>query len=158
MANADAAFGFRPINRDGSPYNGATLRCVIPASDGTATFLGDAVKLAGDSDTGYPTVIQCAAGDPVFGVVTGFDADPDGLGNQYRLASTKRFCQVVPVDSTYFEAQEDGVGGALASTDIGLNANFVVGSGDTSYGKSAMEIDSSTAATTATLDLQPAGS
>jgi hypothetical protein len=24
MANVDSAFGFRPINMDGSPYNGAT--------------------------------------------------------------------------------------------------------------------------------------
>lgn len=154
MANADAAFGFRPVNRDGSPYNGATLRAVIPAADGTATFIGDAVKLNGSSDEGYPTVIQAAAGDPVFGVVTAFEADPDGLGNQYRLASTKRWCQIAPVDSTYFEVQSDDDTTALAEAAVGLNANFIVGSGSTAYGTSAMELDSSSAATTSTLDLQ----
>lgn len=157
MANSDAPQGFRPLNRDGSPYNGGTLRCVIPSGDTTAVFIGDAVELAGSSDTGYPSVNQCAAGDPVFGVVTAFEANPDDLGAQYRKASTERFCQVAPAESTYFEVQEDAVGGALAATDVGLNANFVVGSGDTTYGRSGMELDSSSAATTATLDCQIVG-
>lgn len=154
MANTDAPFGFRPINRDGSPYNGATLRAVFAAGDSTATFIGDAVKIAGTAIDGYPTIAQAAAGDPVLGVVTSFEADPDGLGNQYRLASTQRFCQIVPVDSTYFEVQSDDDTTALAITDVGLNANFIVGSGDTTYGVSGMELDSSGAATTNSLDLQ----
>lgn len=157
MANADAAFGFRPINRDGSPYNGATLRCVIAAADTTATFIGDAVKLGGTSDTGYPSVTQCAAGDPVFGVVTAFEANPDALGDQYRKASTKRFCQVVKAEGNYFEVQSDDDTTALAVTDVGLNANFIVGSGSTAYGVSAMELDSSGLSTTSTLDLQVVG-
>ena len=154
MANADAAFGFRPVNRDGSPYNGATLRAVFPAADTTAAFIGDAVKLAGASDSGYPTVSQCAAGDPVFGVVTAFEANPDGLGDQYRKASTKRFCQVAMAANSYFEVQSDDDTTALAEADVGLNANFIVGSGNTSYGTSAMELDSSGLSTTNTLDLQ----
>jgi hypothetical protein len=154
MANPDAPFGFRPINRDGSPYNGATLRGVFAAGDATATFIGDACKTAGTSIDGYPTLAQCAAGDPVLCVVTAFEANPDGLSDQYRKASTQRFCQMVPVDSTYFEVQSDDDTTALAITDVGLNANFIVGSGDTAYGISAMELDSSSATTTATLDLQ----
>jgi hypothetical protein len=154
MANADAAFGFRPINRDGSPYNGATLRCVFAAGDSTATFIGDAVKIAGTAINGYPTIAQAAAGDPVLGVVTAFEADPNGLGNQYRLASTQRFCQVAPATDGYFEVQSDDDTTALAITDVGLNANFIVGTGDTAYGISAMELDSSGASTTNTLDLQ----
>ena len=64
MANVDAAFGFRPVNRDGSPYNGATLRCVFAAADATAAFIGDPVILDGSSSEGYPGVSQCAAGEP----------------------------------------------------------------------------------------------
>ena len=154
MANANAAFGFRPVKRDGSPYNGATQRCVIASGDGTATFIGDPVKLAGSSDSGYPTVIQCAAGDPVFGVVTAFEANPDALGDQYRKASTKRFCQVALADSTLFEVQSDDDTTALSEAMVGLNANFVVGSGSTAYGVSGVEINSDGASTTATLDLQ----
>ena len=154
MANVDAPFGFRPVNRDGSPYNGATLRCVFAAGDATATFIGDAVKLAGSSVQGYPTIAQCAAGDPVLGVVTAFEADPDGLGNQYRLASTQRFCQVALAENTYFEVQSDDDTTAIDADSVGLNANFIVGTGDTGYGVSAMELNSDTAAGTATLDLQ----
>ena len=154
MANADAAFGFRPVKRDGSPYNGATQRCVIPASDGTATFIGDAVKLSGTSDTGYPSVIQAAAGDAVFGVVTAFEANPDALSDQYRKASTKRFCQVALAQDTLFEVQSDDDTTALAEATVGLNADFVVGTGSTAYGTSAMELDSDSASTTNTLDLQ----
>jgi len=157
MANADAAFGFRPIFRDGSPYNGATLRCVIAAADTTATFVGDAVVIDGSSDTGYPGVSQAAAGEPVFGVVTSFEANPDSLSDQYRKASTKRFCQVTPASGTYFEIQSDDDTTVLTEALVGANANFIVGSGSTVYGVSAMEINSDGAATTSTLDLQIVG-
>ena len=154
MANSDAAFGFRPVNRDGSPYNGATIRCYFPSTDTTAAFIGDAVKLGGSSSSGYATVTQCAAGDPVYGVVTSFEANPDSLGDQYRKASTARFCQVAPAHLSYFEVQSDDDTTALAEASVGLNANFVVGSGSTTYGTSGMELDSDSASTTNTLDLQ----
>ena len=151
MANTDAAFGFRPINRDGSPYNGATIRCSCAAADATAIFIGDAVWLDGSSTGGYPGVTQCAAGEDVFGVVTGFEANPDGLSDQYRKASTLRYCQVATAENTYFECQDDGT---LTAASSGLNASFTVGTGDTAYGISAMEIDSTSEATNNTLDLQ----
>jgi hypothetical protein len=154
MANTDGAFGFRPISRDGSPYNGATLRCVFAAADATAAFIGDPVILDGSSSEGYPGVSQCAAGEPVFGVVTAFEANPDSLGDQYRKASTKRFCQVTPANGTYFEVQEDGDGTDLLAVEVGLNAGFEVAAGSTTYGISGFELDASDASTTSTLDLQ----
>ena len=154
MANSDAAFGFRPINRDGSPYNGATLRCVFAAADETAAFIGDPVTLDGSSSEGYPGVSQCAAAEPVFGVVTAFEANPDDLGAQYRKASTKRFCQVATADNTYFGVQDDG---DLAEASVGLNAGFEVAAGSTVYGVSGFELDASDASTTSTLDLQIVG-
>ena len=157
MSNADSAFGFRPINRDGSPYNGATLRCVIAAADATATFIGDPVVLDGSSDTGYPGVSQCAAAEPVFGVVTGFEVNPDDLGAQYRKASTKRFCQVATADNTYFEVQSDDGAGDLAEASVGLNTGYLVAAGSTTYGTSGFELDTSEVATTSTLDLQIVG-
>lgn len=157
MANVDAPFGFRPINRDGSPYNGATLRCVFAAADATAAFIGDPVNLDGSSSEGYPGVTQAAAGEVVFGVVTGFEANPDGLGDQYRKASTKRFCQVAPASGTYFEVQSDDDTTALAEASVGLNADYIVAAGDTTYGISKAELDSSSVATTSTLDLQIVG-
>lgn len=152
MANTDGAFGFRPINRDGSPYNGATLQCVFLADDATAAFIGDAVKLDGRSVDGYAGITQADAGDDIFGVVTAFAANPDSLSDQYRKASTKRKCQVTPALGTYFEVQDDGT---ITAASSGLNANFIQGSsGDTAYGVSGQEIDSTTEATTNTLDLQ----
>ncbi len=159
MANADAAFGFRPVNRTGSPYNGATLRVAFAAGDSTATFIGDAVKLAGsslsDNEGSFPTVAQCAAGDPVLGVIVAFEADPaTSLEDQYRKASTVRYAQMAPASEAYFEVQADDDTATLDADSVGLNANFIVGTGSTVTGLSAMELDSDTANTTNSLDLQ----
>ena len=154
MANADAAFGFRPINRDGSPYSGGAMRGVFDSGEGSATFIGDAVKLAGSSIEGYPTLEQCNNQDPVFGVVVAFEVDPDSLSDQYRKASTQRFCQYVSVDNTYFEIQSDGDGGDLSVDSVGLNADYVIAAGSTQYGLSGMQLNTDTANTTASLDLQ----
>ena len=151
MANVDAPAGFKPINRDGSPYNGATTRGVFAAGDAVAAFVGDAVKLAGTSINGSPTLAQCVAQDDVYGVVTSFEANGDNLTQQFRAASTERYCQVATVDNTYFLVQDDGT---IDITSAGLNADYIVAVGSTVTGFSGMEIDSTTEATTNTLDLQ----
>jgi hypothetical protein len=152
MSNTDSAFGFRPISKDGSPYNGGTQRCSIIATDTTAVFIGDAVVLDGSSNGGYPGVTQATtAGGLVYGVVTAFEANPDGLGDQYRKASTLRYCQVASVIDTEFEVQDSGT---LTAASSGLNCDFIVGSGNTTYGVSHMEADATTEAATSTLDLQ----
>ena len=154
MANADASYGFRSVHMDGSPSTGGTMRCVIAAGDATATFIGDAVKLAGTSINGAPTVAQCAGGDPVLGAIVSFEANPNDLGAQYRKASTERYCQVAMAEGGYFMVQEDGVDGAMGIAAAGLNATIIVAAGSTVTGFSGMEIDSSTADTTNSLDLQ----
>lgn len=150
MANSDTPFGLRPVMMlDGSPYNGHAIRCVLAAAEGTATFVGDAVEMAGSSVNGYPTVNQVAAGETIFGVIVAFEPDRTDLTSNYRPASTERECMVVPAIDVVFEIQEDSVGGALTADSVGLNADLVVGSGNTTFGISGMELDSSTAATTA---------
>jgi len=142
MANADTPMGFKPkYQLDGSPHNGGTVKCAILAADATDTFIGDLVTLTGTASAeGYPSVAQGAATDTdFFGVVTSFDADPDALGNQYRVASTLRTCNVVPALDTVFEVQCDG---AFAITDIGNVADVVVAAGSTVTGISAMELNS----------------
>lgn len=147
MANTDSPFGLRPVMMlDGSPYNGHGFRCVFASGDGTATFIGDPVKLAGSSVDGYPTVAQAAAGDAIFGVVVAMEPDRTDLEQLHRLASTERQCVVAPAGDVIFEVQEDSVGGALTADQVGQNADIVVGSGDTTYGISAVELDSSGAA------------
>jgi hypothetical protein len=140
---------------DGSPYNGSTQRVAFATSATAAAFIGDPVKIAGDSVNGYPTVAQAAAGDPVYGVITSFEANPDNLSQQYRLAATARNANIVVADgSKYFEIQSDDDTTALAEAGVGLNANFIVAVGSTVTGLSGVELNSDGAAATSTLDLQ----
>lgn len=149
MANADRVNGGRPVKHlDGSPYNGAANRYYVPSSDSTAIFVGDAVKSAGSADAnGVASVAQAAAGDAIRGWVVGVEPVTDE-STIYRAASTERYVFVADAPDLVVEIQEDSVGGALAATSVGLNADLVVGSGDTASGRSGMELDSSTAATT----------
>lgn len=144
MANVDAPKGLRPVRHlNGSPFNGAANRYYVPASDGTAIFVGDPVKSGGSADAdGVASVAQAAAGDNIRGVVIGVEPVTDE-STFYRVASTERYVFVVDDPDVIFEVQEDGVGGALAAADIGLNADIVVGTGSTVTGSSAVELDSS---------------
>lgn len=149
MANTNAAFGLRLVGH----LHGATPQVrsyVIPATDGTATFVGDAVKSAGSAEatTGMATVAQAAAGDTLRGVLIGFDPPSSSasltLEVGYRLASTRVVVHVCDDPYAIFEVQEDAVGGAIALADIGENADIVVGSGSTTTFASGMQLDSST--------------
>jgi len=148
MANADAAFGFRPVNADGGPFTGQTRKCVIVATGtATAVYVGDCVKMdtAAAETGGYQAVDIATGGDPVYGVVTSFDADPDALSDQYRKASTKRTCNVVLADRGYFAVQSDANPGLAG---VGLNAAFVSTAGSTVTGLSGAEISGATVANT----------
>lgn len=161
MANSDTPFGFKPVqHRNGAPYNGAARRYSVPASDGTAIYIGDPVKLAGTAQTIdgqiYADVAQAATTNVVVGVVVGVVADTrDSL--TYRAASTQRVLLVADDPALLFEIQEVSGGTALAANDIGLNAAFVVGSGSTVTGLSGVELNNSGEATTNTLDVQIMG-
>ena len=163
MANVDNAFGFRYINSlDGSCS--PAKRYYIAAGDGTAVFKGDVVKLAGGADTfGIPTVIQAAAGDKAVGVVVGVDQVRDvsdanfSLYRTYRPASVGMYVWVIDDPYAIFEVQADDVGSTLAATDIGLNADMIVAAGSTVNGTSGMELDTSTKATTSTLNFKIQG-
>ena len=158
MANLDTPFGFKPVKHlNGSPWNGKVNTYYVPATDATALFKGDAVKSAGSADASgkYPTVTQAAAGNAIRGIVIGFGDNPysmihpDTPNTDYRAASTAMYVFVVDDPSVIFEIQEDSDGAALAAADVGLSADIIVGTGSTSTGKSAMEIDSSSKVATA---------
>ena len=152
MANRDTVYGLKYVGNLSGNATGQVVRCNIPASDGTATFINDAVKTLGSADAdGIPQVIQCAAGNIVYGVIVGFEPLLSDLSVKHRVASTNRYCLVQIDPMAVFEIQEDAVGGALAATNVGQNVDLVVGTGSTQSGLSGMELDSSTAATTNTL-------
>jgi len=128
----------------------------VPASDGTAIFVGDLVKLAGTVDgNGIRAVAQAAATQACVGVVVGIVPSMTNLDTpQYRAASTEGYVLVADDPAIVFEAQEDGDTDPLEMADAGLNVNVVVGSGSTTTGASGMQIDSNTENTTATLPLK----
>jgi hypothetical protein len=158
MANANAPTGLVPMcYRSGAPYNGAFNSYTVPASDGTALFIGDPVIVAGTSDAlGQPTITRATAagGAYITGVVVGFEPNRGDLTAIHRAASTLRTVYVADDPAILYEIQEDAVGGALAVTSVGQNADLIAGTGSTVTGKSAFQLDTSTAATTNTLQLR----
>jgi hypothetical protein len=166
MANVDRVAGFIPVGTtSGSDYKASIVKCYVPSSDDTAIAVGDAVKLAGSSDAAgtSPTVTAASAGDYVYGIVDSVENAPSAanvandLTKTYRPASTAQYIYVITDPDLVCEIQEDSVGGALAATSVGLNADFIAGGVDTAAQTSGMELDSNTADTTASLGLQILG-
>lgn len=162
MTNINAPFGLRPVRHvNGEPYNGAFRAYFVPASDGTALFVGDPVIKAGSSNTtvvsapgagqfnvgSLPTITRATAGttNRITGVVVGFAGDANST--LHRAASTDRIVYVCDDPDILFEIQSSGI---LAATDVGLNSviTFAV-SGSTFTGKSGAQLDQSVLATTA---------
>lgn len=147
MANADSAFGLRPVRYlSGAPYNGAANKYYIPSTDtDAAAYIGSVVKLTGGADAdGIPVVTSnVAATNPVVGVVVSVVPETaDSL--IYRANSTSRYVMVADDPNLLFEVQEDSTGGALAATAAGGTCPLAAfTSGSTTTGLSATELDSS---------------
>ena len=151
MANTDTPFGLR-LEQSSVSAGIKTTRVLFDADDTTATFVGDALTVdqtnGGDGET--LAMVQAAAGGNVDGVLIGIEAtDSSTSRKKYRVASTKTYglAIVAGIKNAVFLCQEDSVGGALTADDVGKYCDLVVGSGDTTTGISAMEIDSSSAGT-----------
>lgn len=164
MANSDLPSGLTPRRyRNGAPFVGPLRKYYVPASDGTALFIGDPVILAGTGDAkGVPAVTRATAASAgrITGVVVGIANDDtlaasnDMMETGYRAASTAGYVLVCDDPDVLYEIQEDSDGGALAVTNIGQNADLIAAAGSTVTRRSGFELDSSTAATTATLQLR----
>lgn len=169
MANTSKIRGFLPMKHvNGSPYSGQSNIYYVPASDGTALFVGDPVKLAADANAqGIQQVIKATAGAAVLGVVVGVintKLDPVA-GNMsggsialdtpvYRPASTGQYVLVCDSPDVIYEVE--AVTGSNASysfavADVGLNADLATVAGSTTTGTSAAALNMATALSTATL-------
>lgn len=166
---ASVLAGFRPVKHmNGSPYNGQFNRYMISASDSQVTNIGDLVILS-DNDalvdsTGngvYPAVERAASAtsSAVVGAIVGFEPDYSNLNTgSYRAASTRRVVYVADSPDLIFEVPQDGTGGVVAAASVGLNCSLVIGTGaSTAPYASAMMVDSSEVATTATDPVQILG-
>jgi hypothetical protein len=175
MPNSNTPFGFKPVRKINGTQVGGFLKAYIPASDGTAVFVGDVVKIAGDSGAnglviqgedleGVPQVIKAAEADfdaaaevVLAGVVVGFKPDPDNLMLKHRPASTNRIVYLCADNDVVFEIQEDGATDPLEAADIGSNITIVDGTGSTATGISGAMLDSDSHATSADLPLRLIG-
>ena len=166
MANTARPFGLRPVqSRSGAPWSGKTQAVIIKAADTASYGAGTVVKYTGDQAVGtdgryYPVVTVAAAADTklagaVVGVHTIDLVETQYLTYRPAAAQSGDMMAFIPADrDVIYEAQEDSVGGAIASTAAGQNIDFVVGAVDTATGMATTVLDSSTAATTAALPLR----
>jgi hypothetical protein len=157
MGNSNRPYGLRPVSSlDGSPLNGRVSKFYVPATDGTAIFIGDLVKTGGTAgqlnagDPYYPTATVAASGDTVLGVCVGVEPLPGNLSYNYRVASVGMYIFVDTDPRSIYSIQTDSVGAAVA--DIGLNATITVGGGSTVTGMSTSVISGATLAAGNTLD------
>ena len=179
MANISKINGFRPVKHvTGAPYNGQSNIYAVAASDNTALFVGDVVKLAADANAhGVQYVTAHAAGvagtgQPALGVVVGVintKLDPV-TGNMsggsisldtpvYRPASTAQYVLVADSPDLIYEVEATAAGSAyaFAVADVGQNANIFAGAGSTSTGNSAHSLNLSDKGTAATLPFKITG-
>lgn len=166
MANSNAPFGLRPVRYlNGAPWNGQVNRYLLSSGNGTAMFIGDPVTLAGDAGadgsyvngiptTGMPTLSIGLAGAKILGVIVGFEPNPSALDQTYRTASTNRVALVVDDPNVIFHIQEANSGTALTSAEVGLNADFVAGTGSTVTGYSGYLLNNVGENTTLSLNLK----
>jgi hypothetical protein len=171
MANNNAPMGLVPVrHRSGAPYNGAANAYYVPASYGTALFIGDVVAKTGTSNTAavtapgagsfaigtLPEINRALVGtNKITGVIVGFAPNPSTLDKVYNPASTAAVVYVADDPDLMFEIQADG---ALNAVDVGLNACTInTQSGNVNTGLSGTELDTGTTtapATTTALQLK----
>jgi len=166
MANTSRANGMRPIQSlIGAPYVGKLGTYCILANAAATYYTYQPVKLGGSANTdGVMSVLALTGnGDasiPV-GVIVGFEILPTDLnlaGSNRRTASTARIVYVCDDPNALFEIQEDATGGALAVSSVGLNATLTgAGTGSDTTGYSNAQLDSSSAAASASYLLRILG-
>ena len=160
MANNDYPRGLVPY--------GEVLRANIYSlvtSVAAAVYHGDMMETTHASlvsKYGNYTVVEAEATGDDYTIVGGclaiFDHNFDPVA--YIAASetgdgvTAGYVLVADHPDQLYVANEDGDGGVCGIADAGQCADMVDGGGNTSTGRSVMEIDSSTVAATATLALQ----
>lgn len=156
MANANAPFGLKPINRDGTAANDFAVGYYqMLTTDANNIFIGDPVLTSGTADplTGYATIVKGTAGSGAYftGAVVAVIPVTEA-STVYRAASTYTTVLVADDPDQLFAIQSNGT---TVITNVGANADFSFGSGgSTASGVSGGVLNESTANTTATLQLR----
>jgi hypothetical protein len=159
MANIDKAFGLRPIGNLSATGAQAQYGFEIADNQAGAIFQGDLVtifdgylvKFAPATHTAAVGVFNgCQYIDPTTGKPTWKNYYPGSVN----ITSGKIVADVIddPAQLFLIQADED-----IVQADIGKNADVVGTGGSTTTGVSSMELDSSTIANTAALNLKIVG-
>lgn len=150
---------------EGSPHNARIRRYVVDAGDGTALYIGDAVKSDGTvgaltlsgttgSNETLAAVVKADNGDTLRGVVMGVDPitgvaiGSENLNRLYRPASTRMVISVCDDPKAIFMIQSNA---AIALTKVGENSDIVYAAGSTATGLSGTTISASSGTSTAQL-------
>ena len=159
MANVDKAFGLRALGNLSATGSQKQFGYQIADNQAGAIFQGDLVTLK----DGYILQFDPSSHTAAVGVFNGvFYTDPTTgkptFKNYYpgsvNITQGKITADVLDDPNQLFIIQSDE---DIVQADFGKNADVVVGTGNTTTGVSAMELDSSTIATTAALNLKLVG-
>lgn len=161
MPTTNAPFGALPVqNGDGTAWNGRTSMYVIPSTDGSAFYIGDAVISAANADAnGIPAVAKAVAGSTVRGMIVGvYPVVPNGVSlvgtslalETLTIPATKTrdyYVAVCDAPDVVFEIQGDGTATNQVATNANKNAQLTVAA-PSSGNYSATVINSGTIAVT----------
>src|SRR6056300_826119 len=159
MANVDKAFGLRPLGNLSASGSQKQYGYEIADNQAGAIFQGDLVTLK----DGYILQFDPASHTAAVGVFNGcFYTDPTTgkptFSNYYpgsvNITQGTITADVLADPNQMFLIQNDGTS---AATDYGKNADIVIGTGSTTTGVSANELDTSSIANTAALNLKVIG-
>ena len=158
MANNDAAFGCRPVRMmGGGAYTGGHSRFRIASGGRSPIYQGDLVTQLTAGVIGR----HAASGTvPIVGVFNGVSYTDPTTGEQVfknyypgSISASDIIASVIDDPDVVFEVQADDT---FPVADLFGNFDIVDGSpvGDTKSGRSNLELDVTTGATTATLPLK----
>jgi hypothetical protein len=155
--NPDRPNGAVPVGTLGGGNWTASIRSFDLDGSHSAIYIGDLVQTTAD---GYLDV-YAAGEEQVIGVCVGVEVNR-GLDTKtefpgYAPANVACTIRVATDPFLLMEMQEDGLVDPLELADIGANVEIINGTGSATTGLSAMEIDSSSHNTTASLPLRLVG-
>lgn len=159
MANVDKAFGMRPLGNLSASGSQKQYGYEIADNQAGAIYQGDLVTIY----DGYLVQFNPAAHSAAVGVFNGCNYIDPTTGkptwkNYYpgsvNITQGKIIADVLDDPNQLFIIQNDGTS---AAANYGKNADVVMGTGSTTTGVSGMELDTSTIANTAALNVKIVG-
>ena len=159
MANVDKAFGMRPLGNLSASGSQKQFGYEIADNQAGAIYQGDLVTIY----DGYLVQFNPATHSAAVGVFNGCNSIDPTTGkptwkNYYpgsvNITQGKIIADVLDDPNQLFIIQNDGTS---AVANYGKNADVVMGTGSTTTGVSGMELDTSTIANTAALNVKIVG-